>query len=546
MYIIRLSEDNVEVIFKGSEGDVVLNKDTTPIELTESSYDVEAYPIGDFIIQSGMLMFGGVNRFDVVDGGSKAILNNWTTRDNTDARFTLEEVESDLEEYSFTVNSDDVSVKLEGVNQTIYLESGSNTVETDEDVFDVVVEVIEGYSIDFIQLRGSGKIFSFVISSDGRSAVLEDWNILDYMSLNVDVVEDSIPTIEEYSFTIDNENVNVSLVSGDVTIELDSGSNTVETDLETFDVLVDVKKGFLISSIQLRGSGKIFSFEVASDNKSAILEGWDILDYMTLRVETTLDQSEDEDISGFNNLYLVNREELREISRERFIEGGLESSYDLGDFIINILELPFIVDDDVKGGVDKIQLGSSLLDVEAITILKDELEINIGEIEVPLKYENSFDFMNTTVKLHLPFVEVISLENEFVIGYSISIGYLIDLYSGNSTLNIYSSKTETIIHSQKFTIGRGIPFVTSKNVIRGSLTNSEGLNNKLNNSFVEVIRNVPRDILNFDDDVLKEGFLRGVVGFIKVNEIDLKVSSTLSEKRQIINILKNGVVINED
>lgn len=255
-------------------------------------------------------------------------------------------------------------------------------------------------------------------------------------------------------------------------------------------------------------------------------------------------------ISGFNHLYLVDNEKLGSLTKERFIITSGEPIstivIDLGQFIINILELPFTIPSDVLGNDDNIILGNNKLKTIATYITVDELVLNLGSITVPSKYDNSLDYMDTDVKLHLPYHEPIDLDVEYVINHTIELEYIIDLYSGDSTINVKSSKTGKVIETKKFKLGRDIPFATATDNKRvNSLSDMQGINNHVDTAFIEVIRNKPNALNRFSNTVEIEGNLINEQGFIIVNEIDLKTSATLQEKNSIIQLLKNGVVINE-
>src|SRR5699024_155931 len=130
----------------------------------------------------------------------------------------------------------------------------------------------------------------------------------------------------------------------------------------------------------------------------------------------------------------------------------------LANYMINLIHVPFTIDNSLLGSINKIRLGTFLIKTTATEILTDVVNIEVGEIHVPKKYNNSYDFLETETVLYLPFVDSIELKPEYVIGFKISISYHIDLYSGSGTVNIKSSKNKKIIHSSKFIVGRQIPF----------------------------------------------------------------------------------------
>lgn len=267
--------------------------------------------------------------------------------------------------------------------------------------------------------------------------------------------------------------------------------------------------------------------------------------YYFFDIKVMADQ--ENNISSFNHLYIVDNDILKLLTKEYFtliiVKPGIEISIDLTQFIINIVELPFSLPSNVLGFDESIILANQQLNVTAKTIKTDELKLNLGSITVPYKYHNSLDFMDTDVKLYLPYIEPISLNNEYVIGQTIDIEYIIDLYSGTSTVNIKSSKTDKVIDTRFFKLGRNIPFTTNYYRIINNLSDVNGVNNNIDTAYIEVIRNKQPELKTFNNVVEIEGILSNEKGFITVNEIELKTNATLQEKNDIINLLKNGVYI---
>lgn len=261
---------------------------------------------------------------------------------------------------------------------------------------------------------------------------------------------------------------------------------------------------------------------------------------------TTEYQPPSVDVSGFNHLYLVDKEILKSLASERFLTGG-ESTIDLGTYIINVLELPFKLDDSVKGVENNIVLGYVSATTKAIELILDEIIVDFGNIHVPAKYNNSYDYMNTEVRLHLPYANTVELNVNYVIGHDINVKYIIDLYTGDMTINVISSKINNIIHSETSKIGRDIPFIRRySNEAINSITSKNGLNNGLLKPFIEVIRNIPYEKDNlFKNEVITYGKIENFDGFIKVNNIILNSSATQQEKTSIINLLQGGVYIND-
>lgn len=247
-------------------------------------------------------------------------------------------------------------------------------------------------------------------------------------------------------------------------------------------------------------------------------------------------------VTGFNHLYLVDKNTLQSLAGERFVTGDT-STIDLGTFIINVLELPFKLDDSLKGVESNIVLGHILTNTKAVELINDELIIDFGTIHVPNKYNNSYDYMNTEIRLHVPFSNIINLDVNYVVGYDVNVKYIIDLYTGEGTINVASSKIDKVIHSEPVKIGRNIPFIRNNNDVVNNISSKNGVNNEILIPYIEVIRNIPYYDDVFANEVITYGQLNNVKGYVTVNNIILNSKATQQEKNEIINLLRNGVYI---
>lgn len=255
-----------------------------------------------------------------------------------------------------------------------------------------------------------------------------------------------------------------------------------------------------------------------------------------INTETT---TPDREVSGFNKLYVVDNEILFNVAGERFNISGT----DLGEYILNLLELPFKLDEDLYGFENEIRLGNHTLQTVATELMTDKIHVDLGTIHVPEKYHNSFDYMNTTIKLHLPYMNSIELDVQYVINANIKIEYILDLYSGDCTVNIHSDKINQIIHSEQMKIGRDIPFIRR---ISGNVTNTlttfNGIENNVSTPFIEVIRNklLEGELVNF---VTVYDMINNVSGYIEVTNLLLETNATTNEKDSIISLMSSGVYI---
>lgn len=111
-------------------------------------------------------------------------------------------------------------------------------------------------------------------------------------------------------------------------------------------------------------------------------------------------------------------------------------------------------------------------------------------------------------------------------------------------MNVTSDFTGSIIYSSTQNIVTQIPFVQKQN---------NSIVNQLSNVYkyltatpvIEVVRNIPYDdaTSEFGKGSVWSGTLGEIDGYCEVNKIQLNTSATNEEKDNIINLLKEGVFI---
>lgn len=307
-------------------------------------------------------------------------------------------------------------------------------------------------------------------------------------------------------------------------------------------------EGYRIDSASMSGydsSGNMVveEFTVSDDGQVAYLES-------TNRIrlddcETSPYTPPTPKVVGFNHIYSPTDDELNSFAKERFYVFEGVNVVDLGQFVINILELPFPLPTDVIGKKEGIILGNKRIETESLKINTDLLEIDLGEITVPYKYNNGYDFVNTATLIHLPLCETFEISSEYVIGETLTLKYRIDLYSGELNVYVTSTKIDDIVHIENSKVGRNIPFIQSVNDGKIIGTQSDNLgNNNIFKPFVEVVRNIPYEMNNpFVESTTKISKLKNEIGYVVVTNINLETVATLSEIDSIKNILSQGVLI---
>lgn len=480
---------------------------------------------------------------------------------NKNASFTLSyTAESGYIITSLTSTVGDVTFNVDHSSATVTGTATANIVVTGEatyqpKTFNVVVEkdahivadpsnpetITEGSSYTFRFTSESGWLISRCTSNYGTANIAEDKKSATVVYNNVSAtlrivltsIEEIIPKVV-ITGTFENASCNYTngeVISAEKNIIITATSgyefkNTYhyEDNGYTYDLVKNLEKTTLtIDTTQITGLSDI----TLNDNYVA-----------TLPVET---------IGGFCNLYKVTEKELSQLSKVRFQKDTTSDTVvDYGSSITQLYILPLNIPAEIIGDKSNIILGSFDSQVESTLLNNYTVDYDMGSISVPAKYNNAYDFINTTCTLRVPFFNAVALDPENVVGHTISIKFTLDLYSGNVTMNVMSDFTGGIIYSATANIVTQIPFIQKQN---------NSVVNQLSNVFkyviatpvIEVVRNIPyqADNSTFGRETVQVAKLNTVHGYCEVDNVNLVTLATNDEKDSIISLLKEGVFINE-
>lgn len=452
-----------------------------------------------------------------------------------------------------TFNVDHSSATVTGVATADIIVTGEATYQPK--TFNVVVEkdahiiadpsnpetITEGSSYTFRFTSESGWLISRCTSNYGTANIAEDKKSATVVYNNVSAtlrivltsIEEIIPKVV-ITGTFENASCNYTngeVISAEKNIIITATSgyefkNTYhyEDNGYTYDLVKNLEKTTLtIDTTQITGLSDI----TLNDNYIA-----------TLPVET---------IGGFCNLYKVTEKELSQLSKVRFQKDTTSNTViDYGSSITQLYIIPLNLPAEIIGDKSHIILGSFDSQVESTLLNTYTVDYDMGSISVPAKYNNAYDFINTTCTLRVPFFNAVALDPENVVGHTISIKFTLDLYSGNVTMNVMSDFTGGIIYSATANIVTQIPFIQKQN---------NSVVNQLSNVFkyviatpvIEVVRNIPyqADNSTFGRETVQVAKLNTVHGYCEVDNVNLVTLATNDEKDSIISLLKEGVFINE-
>lgn len=345
-------------------------------------------------------------------------------------------------------------------------------------------------------------------------------------NLTVSVSADTVYTV---SITGSLKNCICNYSDGEIITEDKPKIILTANDGYIFDKIFSYRRGAITSSFSLNDEKTELSTTI-SDGYNYVLDE----EYKAVK--------QVEMIGDFTRLYNPVETELTELAKVRF-----QNDVDFGQYITALFKIPFELPTElITEEKRNVVLGNYDTNVSCNGLTTYNLVVNIGEITTPEKYENVYDYIDTECVLHLPYFDKIYLSNEFVIGQTLRIEYIIDLYSGNATANIYSSFTGGIVESTNGVICCNIPFVQkTNNSVVGLISNIN--KNIIDTAYIEVIRNKPYNVETvFGAETIDFGVIGDYTGYIEVSDVVLNSSATNEEKNEITDLLKEGVTINEN
>lgn len=249
--------------------------------------------------------------------------------------------------------------------------------------------------------------------------------------------------------------------------------------------------------------------------------------------------------SPFNRVYLLSKDKLEAIGAVQInTTDEFGNKIERGKSIINLMEFPFEIDATVYAPESaEVRIADLGTNITAPVINTEKISIDLGEMSVDDTLGSSEDFVASTYELVVPYINgPFTLPASRVVGKTVRAEIVLDPYSGDTTVNVYEGADTVPFLSEKADVGRHIPFRTEDDIER-SMGNVRGV---VNGVLTAYIRHTKKELQagRFSNLVEVDGVVGDVSeGFVIVDEIDLNVNATLSEKLEIQQILKGGVNI---
>lgn len=235
-------------------------------------------------------------------------------------------------------------------------------------------------------------------------------------------------------------------------------------------------------------------------------------------------------VSPFNRIYFLNPENLEKLA------GSVPDFVDNQNYIINLMEVPFKIPDEVKQSPGAVEIGPvKLVDIQAPPLDTDVIEFDLGEIDVGELQGTSMDYQGYEFELVVPYSEErVDLDPSYVVGRVLHPVMSVDMYRGDAVINVFVVGVDEPVATATLKLGRDIPINLGKDMWT-SLGSFKGDGNGVPYAYLEVSRSVLTS-----SRTRVEGVIQGSVGYVEVESVDLVGVLDTAEVRQI---LAGGVYI---
>ena len=386
------------------------------------------------------------------------------------------------------------------------------------DTFTIHYTANDGCLIDSL----TSNIGTVTIADDKRTAVLAG-------SATENIVVNGVATTEYGTILITGSFVHCSCNYSD--------GETISPSKPRLEIVAD--DGFIfLNEFKYKQAGVTKYLNKSADNKMLYKD----LDTRGLNLNDVYTAvTEPKTIGSFVHLYKTNDNELSALAKARFKDVS-GNTVDYGQYISALYRIPVDLSN-ITGDTSNIMLGQYDSMVASTLLNQYLLDIDGGTINIPEKFNNAYDYLNTECILHLPFLDEINLPPHYVVNQTINIKYKLDLYSGTLTANIYSSYLNSIVASTMGVIVTNIPFIQKQtdNVVN-SLTRV--FTNLIPTAFMEVTRNIPYDNVNiYGKECIDFDMIGNKTGYLKCDNVSLVTKATKNEKDEIVSLLKDGIIL---
>lgn len=272
----------------------------------------------------------------------------------------------------------------------------------------------------------------------------------------------------------------------------------------------------------------------------------------TLTIEVTGDVAVDlvavpytESISPFVNIYEVTRQELGELSLERFSTeyldlhtGATSSGVDYGDMIVNLIRIPYDIPEYVVRTREAIKLGKFVTTTMSNLLNTNQIKIKLGSVKVEGERGNVADYKNVRAFLYIPYADRMELPIEYVMDNEIEVTLELDLFSGDGVVIVTTQGVP--VYQNMLTMSEKIPFVQLRDTDYSNKINAllyGAMNPFISLETQDVVEQVA---LPTQKDVV----LNSLTGYVEIDRIlSIDTKASVNEQAEIFGLLQRGVEI---
>lgn len=368
-------------------------------------------------------------------------------------------------------------------------------------------------------------------------------------SIEVTTEQANLPTVYNATFTITADvtiTANAEVIPSqyainteltNATCNIESGTMYYEGDVIHIEVTADSGYYFATSPT--------VSYSSKGVQVTKIMESYDGGDYkqnfyydLTIKNTTTVNADgqviPEVDKYGIITIYNPTPNQLKEVGNVRYM-----GDVDLGDYISNLIKVFVKIP---KGKTANILLGGYDTGVSSNAVLNDIVETDCGTVEIVGNYNNAMDYENTTIEIYLPFIGFMQLDTEKVMNETLSLVYKTNIINGDTIACLYNT-TGTLLYTFNSNASFEIPYRLNDDLEpKGRLEiNSNYLFGFT--PFITVRYNKAYNTADIIANDNRESFIKNETGYIKCSEVFNTVKATSTERAEIENLLKEGIII---
>lgn len=246
----------------------------------------------------------------------------------------------------------------------------------------------------------------------------------------------------------------------------------------------------------------------------------------------------------FVNIYALTDENLVDLGKVRFYEAtgtGLQL-VDLAYYVNSLKRffVPIPVNEEITQNVVLANIDTK---VSCKIVSSDFIDLDCGSVTIESTNNNSNDYINTSIKILLPFIGLVNLEADLVMNRTITLTYKISIISGDCIAIIKTN--ENTIYTFNGNCAENVPYIM--NNIMWEMKSSFDVNANVLYGFTPTIIVIYHENYNDNSTILtndnKYIKLSDATGLNVIDDVIINDASIPNnEQEMILNTLRNGVI----